>query len=53
MRRITEHAEVARHSDMFATIGTEPTFHVLKLLLAAHSDGIVVAEASGGRRCGE
>jgi ArsR family transcriptional regulator, arsenate/arsenite/antimonite-responsive transcriptional repressor len=37
-------AEVAQYADMFAALGTEPRLRILRLLLAAHPDGLVVGE---------
>jgi DNA-binding transcriptional ArsR family regulator len=36
--------DVARYADMFAAIGTEPRLRILRLLLAAHPDGLVAGE---------
>ena len=35
---------VVRYADMFAAIGTEPRLRILRLLLAAHPDGLVAGE---------
>lgn len=35
---------VARYSDMFAALGTEARLTILRLLLSAHPDGMVVGE---------
>jgi DNA-binding transcriptional ArsR family regulator len=35
---------VARYADMFAAMGSEPRLRILRLLLAAHPDGIVAGE---------
>ena len=37
-------AETARYSDMFAALGTEVRLQILRLLLSAHPDGMVVGE---------
>ena len=37
-------ADVARYADMFSALGTEPRLRILRLLLAAHPDGMVVGE---------
>ena len=37
-------APVARYADMFAALGTEARLQILRLLLAAHPDGLVVGE---------
>jgi DNA-binding transcriptional ArsR family regulator len=36
--------DVARYADMFAAIGTEPRLRIIRLLLAAHPEGLVVGE---------
>jgi DNA-binding transcriptional ArsR family regulator len=36
--------EVVRYADMFAALGTEARLRILRLLLAAHPDGLVVGE---------
>src|SRR4029453_7815706 len=36
--------DVARYADMFAALGAEPRLRILRLLLAAHPDGLVVGE---------
>jgi ArsR family transcriptional regulator len=35
---------VARYADMFAALGTEARLRILRLLLSAHPDGLVVNE---------
>jgi len=37
-------AEVARYADMLSAMGTEPRLNVMRLLLSAHPDGMVVGE---------
>jgi ArsR family transcriptional regulator len=34
----------ARYADQFAALGSEPRLRILRLLLAAHPDGMVVGE---------
>ncbi len=34
----------ARYADMFAAIGTEPRLRIIRLLLSAHPDGMVVGD---------
>jgi len=34
----------ARYADMFAALGAEPRLRILRALLAAHPDGLVVGE---------
>jgi ArsR family transcriptional regulator, arsenate/arsenite/antimonite-responsive transcriptional repressor len=36
--------DVTRYADMFAAIGTEPRLRILRLLLAAHPDGLVAGD---------
>ena len=36
--------QTARYADMFAALGTEPRLQILRLLLAAHPDGLVVGD---------
>jgi len=43
MKRTTEE-DVARYADMFTAIGTEPRLRILRLLLSAHPEGLVVGE---------
>ncbi len=37
-------AELAKFADMFAALGTEPRLRILRLLLSAHPDGLVVGD---------
>jgi DNA-binding transcriptional ArsR family regulator len=37
-------AEVARLADMLAAMGTEPRLRIMRLLLSAHPDGLVVSD---------
>ena len=37
-------ADIARYADMFSAIGTEPRLRLLRLLLSAHPDGMVVGD---------
>ena len=41
-RKITEH--VAKYADMLSAMGTEPRLQIMRLLLAAHPDGLVVGD---------
>lgn len=34
----------ARYADMFAAMGTEPRLRIIRLLLSAHPDGMVVGD---------
>lgn len=36
--------DVVRYADMFTAIGTEPRLRIMRLLLSAHPDGLVVGE---------
>jgi DNA-binding transcriptional ArsR family regulator len=36
--------EVVRFADMFSAMGTEPRLRILRLLLSAHPEGMVVGE---------
>jgi DNA-binding transcriptional ArsR family regulator len=35
---------IARYADMFTALGTEPRLRIIRLLLAAHPDGLVAGE---------
>ena len=35
---------VTRYADMFAALGAEPRLRIMRLLLAAHPDGLVVGD---------
>src|SRR5215467_6937908 len=37
-------ANVSRFADMFAALGAEPRLRIMRLLLSAHPDGLVVSE---------
>lgn len=41
--KITD-ATVTRFADMFAALGAEPRLRILRLLLSAHPDGMVVSD---------
>lgn len=36
--------QIARYADMLAALGTEPRLRIVRLLLAAHPEGLVVGE---------
>jgi ArsR family transcriptional regulator len=36
--------DLARYADMFSAIGTEPRLRIIRLLLSAHPEGMVVGE---------
>ena len=37
----------ARYADMLSAMGTEPRLRIIRLLLSAHPDGMVVGEIAG------
>lgn len=39
-----ESAQTARYADMLGAIGTEPRLRILRLLLSAHPEGLVVGD---------
>jgi len=41
--KLTE-AAITRFADMFAALGAEPRLRIMRLLLSAHPDGLVVGE---------
>lgn len=47
MKSKLESEQISRYADMFAAIGAEPRLRILRLLLAAHPDGMVVGDISG------
>ncbi len=36
--------QIAKYADMFTAMGTEPRLRIMRLLLSAHPDGLVVGE---------
>ncbi len=36
--------EIARYADMFSALGAEPRLRIVRLLLSAHPEGLVVGE---------
>src|SRR5260370_22354873 len=40
--------QVARFADMFSALGTEPRLRIMRLLLSAHPDGMVVGDIING-----
>ena len=40
-------AQVTRFADMFSAMGTEPRLRIIRLLLSAHPDGMVVGDIAG------
>lgn len=43
-KRVETIDHTARYADMFAAIGTEPRLRIIRLLLSAHPDGMVVGD---------
>ncbi len=39
--------QVPRFADMFSALGTEPRLRIMRLLLSAHPDGMVVGDIIG------
>ena len=37
-------AKITRYADMFAALGAEPRLRIIRLLLSAHPEGMVVSE---------
>ena len=44
MKRVDSSERVSRFADMFSAIGAEPRLRILRLLLAAHPQGLIVTE---------
>jgi DNA-binding transcriptional ArsR family regulator len=44
MQTVTQTARVVRYADMFSAMGTEPRLQIMRLLLSAHPEGLVVGE---------
>jgi ArsR family transcriptional regulator len=44
MRKRDDAALTTRYADMFSAMGTEPRLRIVRLLLNAHPDGLVVGE---------
>ena len=42
--KLCEPEDVSRFADMFGAMGTEPRLRIMRLLLSAHPDGMVVGE---------
>lgn len=45
---MTKADNVSRYADMFAAIGAEPRLRIMRLLLTAHPEGLVVGELQSG-----
>ena len=39
--------DIARYADMFSAMGTGPRLRIMRLLLSAHPDGMVVGDIAG------
>ena len=44
MKKRTSSEDVSRYADMLAAMGTEPRLRIMRLLLSAHPQGLVVGE---------
>ncbi len=44
MARNTDTSNIVRYADMFAAMGTEPRLRIIRLLLSAHPEGMVVGD---------
>ena len=44
MKLKTSADQVAKYADMFTAMGTEPRLRIMRLLLSAHPEGLVVGE---------
>ena len=44
MARAKNEPDVARYADMFSAMGTEPRLRIMRLLLSAHPEGMMVGE---------
>jgi DNA-binding transcriptional ArsR family regulator len=45
--KVANEDRTATYADMFAALGAEPRLRILRVLLAAHPDGMVVGEIQG------
>jgi ArsR family transcriptional regulator, arsenate/arsenite/antimonite-responsive transcriptional repressor len=43
-KRKESEQEITRYADMFSAMGTEPRLRIVRLLLSAHPDGMVVGD---------
>lgn len=48
MKKRTSSEDVSRYADMLAAMGTEPRLRIMRLLLSAHPQGLVVGEIGEG-----
>ena len=46
MAKKEESELIARHADMLSAMGTEPRLRIVRLLLSAHPEGMVVGEVA-------
>ncbi len=46
MAKVKNEPDVARYADMFSAMGTEPRLRIMRLLLAAHPQGMIAGEIS-------
>jgi len=46
-RRRQTSEQIVRFADMFSAMGTEPRLRIMRLLLAAHPEGMVVGDIGG------
>lgn len=46
MKRKQESEETTRFADMFAAMGAEPRLRIMRLLLSAHPEGMIVGDIS-------
>ena len=44
MSALAKSDDITRFADMFSAMGTEPRLKIMRLLLSAHPDGLVVGE---------
>lgn len=47
MKRQDDAEEVTRFADMLSAMGTEPRLRIVRLLLSAHPEGMVVGDIAG------
>jgi ArsR family transcriptional regulator, arsenate/arsenite/antimonite-responsive transcriptional repressor len=43
MAKLKNEPDVARYADMFSAMGAEPRLRIMRVLLAAHPDGMIVS----------
>jgi len=46
MTKVKNEPDVARYADMFSAMGTEPRLRIMRLLLAAHPQGMIAGDIS-------